>query len=81
MLSTPCCSCVYDRPFPYFCILLLLPVFHGKIDADAFHEDKLHTLLYDMVTEIGADMLNVDESELVICSATTLASLFFPSSV
>ena len=63
MLSTPCCSCVYDRPFPYFYILLLLPVFHGKIDADAFHEDKLHTLLYDMVTEIGADMLKASRPQ------------------
>ena len=33
-------------------ILLLLPVLHGKIDADAFLEDKLHALLSDTVTEM-----------------------------
>ena len=33
-------------------ILLLLAVLHGKIDADAFLEDKLHALLSDTVTEM-----------------------------
>ena len=33
-------------------ILLLLPVLHGNIDADAFLEDKLHALLSDTVTEM-----------------------------
>ena len=33
-------------------ILLLLPVLHGKIGADAFLEDKLHALLSDTVTEM-----------------------------
>ena len=33
-------------------ILLLLAVLHGKIDADAFLEAKLHALLSDTVTEM-----------------------------
>ena len=33
-------------------ILLLLLVLHGKIDVDAFLEDKLHALLSDTVTEM-----------------------------
>ena len=33
-------------------ILLLLPVLHGNIDANAFLEDKLHALLSDTVTEM-----------------------------
>ena len=33
-------------------ILLLILVFHSKIDADAFLEDKLHALLSDTVTEM-----------------------------
>ena len=45
-------SCVHDRPFQYSVILLLLAVLHGKIDADAFLEDKLHALLSDTVTEM-----------------------------
>ena len=33
-------------------ILLFLLVLHGKIDVDAFLEDKLHALLSDTVTEM-----------------------------
>ena len=45
-------SCVHDRLSLIPVILLLLAVLHGKIDADAFLEDKLHALLSDTVTEM-----------------------------
>ena len=44
-------SCVHDR-LSLIPVILLLPVLHAKIDADAFLEDKLHALLSDMVTEM-----------------------------
>ena len=33
-------------------VILLLLVLHGKIDVDAFLEDKVHALLSDTVTEM-----------------------------
>ena len=45
-------SCVHDSISLIPVFLLLLPVLHGKSDADAFLEDKLHALLSDMVTEM-----------------------------
>ena len=44
-------SCVHDR-LSLIPVILLLPVLHSKIGADAFLEDKLHALLSDMVTEM-----------------------------
>lgn len=42
-----------ERPRPSFPLFLSSSsVLHGKIDADAFLEDKLHALLSDTVTEM-----------------------------